>query len=88
MAGLIIPFTELSRKALQEIIQEFVTIDGTDHGESEIPMDTKVQPVLNQLQSGNEYLKPKDEGHWRKKFYLVGKIEISELFFTSMQTCR
>jgi uncharacterized protein len=52
MAGLIIPFNELSQEALQGVIQEFVTRDGTDYGESETPLDTKVVQVLNQLHSG------------------------------------
>ena len=47
--GLIIPFKELSPEALQGVIQEFVTRDGTDYGESEISLDTKAQRVLNQL---------------------------------------
>jgi len=50
--GLIIPFEELSPEALQGVIEEFVTRDGTDYGESEIPLDTKVQQVLNQLHAG------------------------------------
>jgi uncharacterized protein len=41
----------LSQEALQGVIQEFVTRDGTD-GEAEIPLVTKVQRVLNQLHSG------------------------------------
>jgi uncharacterized protein len=52
MAGLIIPFNELSKEALQGVIQEFVTRDGTDYGEAEIPLDTKVGQVRNQLHSG------------------------------------
>ena len=52
MAGLIIPFNELSQEALQGVTQEYVTRDGTDYGESEIPLDTKAQQVLNQLHSG------------------------------------
>ena len=52
MIGLIIPFNELSQEALKGVIQEFVTRDGTDYGEAEIPLDTKVQQVLNQLHSG------------------------------------
>ena len=50
--GLIIPFKELSQEALQGVIQEFVTRDGTDCGESEMPLDTKAKQVLNQLHSG------------------------------------
>jgi uncharacterized protein YheU (UPF0270 family) len=51
-SGLIIPFNELSPEALQGVIQEFVTRDGTDYGESEIPLNTKALQVLNQLHAG------------------------------------
>ncbi len=51
-SGLIIPFNELSPEALQGVIQEYVTRDGTDYGESEIPLNTKALQVLNQLQAG------------------------------------
>ena len=50
--GLIIPFKGLSPEALRCVIEEFVTRDGTDYGESEIPLDTKIQQVLNQLHAG------------------------------------
>jgi uncharacterized protein len=52
MAGLVIPFQELSVEALRGVIHEFVTRDGTDYGESEIPFETKVQQVMNHLHSG------------------------------------
>jgi uncharacterized protein len=52
MAWYQIPFNELSPEVLQGVIEEYVTRDGTDYGESEIPLNTKVQQVLNQLHSG------------------------------------
>jgi uncharacterized protein YheU (UPF0270 family) len=52
VADLIIPFKELSPEALRGVIEEFVTRDGTDYGEREIPLDTKVQQVLYQLHAG------------------------------------
>lgn len=50
--GLVIPFKELSPEALQGVIEEYVTRNGTDYGESEIPLDMKTLQVLNQLHSG------------------------------------
>lgn len=50
--GLIIPYQELSPEALQGVIQEFVTRDGTDYGESEVTLDTKINQILNQLHAG------------------------------------
>jgi uncharacterized protein len=52
MAGLTIPYQELSPEALRGVIEEFVTRAGTDYGEREMPFETKVQQVMNQLQSG------------------------------------
>lgn len=52
MAGLIIPFQELSPEALRGVVEEFVTRDGTDYGEFEIALETKIQQILNQLHAG------------------------------------
>lgn len=52
ISGLIISFEELSPEALRGVIEEFVTRDGTDYGEREIPLETKVQLVINQLHAG------------------------------------
>ena len=35
-----IPVNKLSKKALQGVIEEFITRDGTDYGEIEVPMET------------------------------------------------
>jgi uncharacterized protein YheU (UPF0270 family) len=47
-----IPYNQLSSDALQGVIEEFVTRDGTDYGEIETPLETKVSQVLGQLKSG------------------------------------
>lgn len=47
-----IPYKQLSSKALQGVIEEFVTRDGTDYGEYEIPLETKISQILKQLKSG------------------------------------
>ncbi len=39
---MLIPHRELSPEALQGLIEEFVTRDGTDYGESEAALATKV----------------------------------------------
>jgi hypothetical protein len=52
MAGLKIPYDQLSPEALQGVIEEFVTRDGTDYGEVEIPLETKISQVFAQLKSG------------------------------------
>jgi len=52
MTALKIPYDQLSPEALQGVVEEFVTRDGTDYGEVEIPLETKVVQVMNQLKSG------------------------------------
>ncbi len=52
MPALIIPYHQLSPEALNGVIQEFVTRDGTDYGEIEVSIETKTNQVLGQLKSG------------------------------------
>ncbi len=47
-----IPFRQLSSEALQGLIEEFVTRDGTDYGEQEVSVEQKVAEVERQLQRG------------------------------------
>lgn len=49
--GIIIPHDQLSPEALQGVIENFVTRDGTDYGEIEVSLETKIAQVLNQLKS-------------------------------------
>jgi hypothetical protein len=39
-------------KALHGVVEEFVNRDGTDYGEVEVPLGTKITQVLTQLRSG------------------------------------
>ena len=49
---MIVPWQQLAADTLQNLIEEFVTRDGTDYGESEIPLTTRVEQVQRQLHSG------------------------------------
>ncbi|MDA8094184.1 MAG: YheU family protein [Betaproteobacteria bacterium] len=49
---MIIPFDALSPEALEGLISEFVTREGTDYGEIEAPLERKIADVLRQLKSG------------------------------------
>lgn len=53
MSAVKIPYDQLSPEALRGVIEEFVTRDGTDYGETEIPLETKIAQVLRQVRSGN-----------------------------------
>lgn len=46
---MIIPYEQLSRDALQGLIEEFITREGTDYGEEEIPLNIKVDQVRQLL---------------------------------------
>ena len=52
MRAVRIPFDQLSPTALYGVVEEFVTRDGTDYGQKEISVDTKIAQVLDQLKSG------------------------------------
>ena len=47
-----IQWQTLSESALTGLIQEFVTREGTEYGAQEVPVSTKVEQVLAQLQAG------------------------------------
>jgi uncharacterized protein YheU (UPF0270 family) len=49
---MIIPPDRLSDTALQGLIEEFITREGTDYGLEEIPLLTKIEQVKQQLNSG------------------------------------
>ncbi len=46
---MIIPFQELSPEALQGVIEEFITREGTDYGETEYSLADKVEQIKQQL---------------------------------------
>jgi len=52
MTAVKIPYDQLSPEALHGVIEEFVTRDGTDYGEVEVPLGTKIAQVMAQLKSG------------------------------------
>jgi hypothetical protein len=49
---MIVPWQEIPPETLDNLIEEFVTRDGTDYGEHEIGTDTKVAQVREQLRRG------------------------------------
>ena len=50
--GMIIPHDRLSQEALQGLIEEFVTRDGTDTGYTDGSLDENVEMVIRQLKRG------------------------------------
>ncbi|MCU0675764.1 MAG: YheU family protein [Myxococcota bacterium] len=49
---MVVPWDQLSADALRGVIEEFVTREGTEYGEDDVPLETKVAAVKRQLQSG------------------------------------
>jgi hypothetical protein len=56
-----IPVDKLSPEALQEVINEFISRDGTDYGEMEISPETSFRQVKNKLETGSAVLIFDDE---------------------------
>ncbi|MEN9680341.1 MAG: hypothetical protein RLZZ627_234 [Pseudomonadota bacterium] len=48
-----VPPDALSPETLQQLIEEFVTREGTDYGETDIPLFSKAADVSQQLRSGD-----------------------------------
>ncbi len=47
-----IPYDRLTPKTLDSLIEEFVTRDGTDYGETDVPLQRKIDQVKRQISSG------------------------------------
>ena len=56
MATIKLSIDRLSPEALQGVIDEFVSRDGTDYGMTEVSLETKVQQLKRQLKSGHAVL--------------------------------
>ena len=54
--GIIIPYDRLSQTALQGLIEEFVTRDGTDTGYTDGSLEENVEMVIRQLKRGDIFI--------------------------------
>lgn len=54
--GVELPFDALSPEALRNLIEEFVTRDGTDYGDVERSFEEKIAQVMKQVRSGDARL--------------------------------
>ena len=61
MAIHVIPVNKLSAKALQGVIEEFISRSGTDYGAIEASMETSISQVRAKLKSGSAVLVFDDE---------------------------
>jgi uncharacterized protein YheU (UPF0270 family) len=53
---MIIPYTALSPEVLRGVIEEFVLREGTEYGDGEVSLDTKVLQVMRQLERGDIFV--------------------------------
>lgn len=53
---MIIPFEKLSPEALQGLIEEFVTREGTDSGYTKKSLEENVEMVKKQLKKGDAFI--------------------------------
>jgi uncharacterized protein len=47
-----IPHEQLSPEALRGVVESYVLREGTEYGERDVPLDTKVAQVLRQIERG------------------------------------
>ncbi|GMM90727.1 YheU family protein [Vibrio fortis] len=50
---MIIPWQDIAPETLENLIKEFVLREGTDYGDVEISLQSKIDQVKQQLQSGD-----------------------------------
>jgi len=48
----VVPWRELSAEALEGVIVEYVSREGTEYGLSDVPLEDKVAQVRRQLEAG------------------------------------
>jgi len=77
-----IPVNKLSPEAMQGVIEEYISRDGTDYGEIEASMETKFRQVRHKLENGSAVLIFDDETETINIFLadnpVLKKIEASE----------
>ncbi|MEF1226251.1 YheU family protein [Vibrio fortis] len=50
---MIIPWQDITPETLENLIKEFVLREGTDYGDVEVSLQSKIDQVKQQLQSGD-----------------------------------
>ena len=52
MSGIEVPYNQLKPDTLRTLVEDFITREGTDYGEVEVPLETKIMQVMSQLKKG------------------------------------
>jgi hypothetical protein len=50
--GIEVPYNQLNSDTLKALVEEFITREGTDYGQVEVDLETKVVQVVGQLKNG------------------------------------
>ena len=74
---MIIPHDQLNEETLSNLIEAFISREGTDYGEREVSMATKTQQVRRQLDSGKAVILYDAD---TSEFTIVFKDELSSEF--------
>lgn len=61
MANIQIPWRSLSEDALNGVIEEFVSREGTEYGAEDISLEAKCRQVIRQLEKGDVVITYNDE---------------------------
>lgn len=51
-----IPIDLLEQETLRNVIENFITREGTDYGDHEVSLESKINQVMRQLRSGTAIL--------------------------------
>ena len=52
MSGIEVPYNQLKQDTLRTLVEDFITREGTDYGEVEVALETKIMQVMSQLKKG------------------------------------
>ncbi|WP_323772798.1 YheU family protein [Alcanivorax sp.] len=73
---IIVPWKDLPPDTLHNLIEEFVTRDGTDYGDTEIPTATKVEQVREQLKKEQVFVVFDED---TESVSVLGKEQLAEI---------
>lgn len=74
---LIIPYQQLSADALQGLLEEVASRDGTDYGEVELSLDTKIEQLMHNLKSGKVLI---SFDHETESCQIISKEQYQQLY--------
>lgn len=56
MVGVEVPWQELAPETLRNVVEEYVTREGTEYGQVEFDLESKIDAVMRQLRRGEAKL--------------------------------